>query len=84
MSVSVRVCACIIRTSSLISLFRLFRHLRLLPCHTTHHATLHTDYNDLLDMTEKMVSDLVLSIKGTYVIEYAAEEGTLPYNTLQS
>jgi lysyl-tRNA synthetase class 2 len=36
------------------------------------------DYNDLLDMTETMVSSMVLEITGSYVIEYAATEGEEP------
>ena len=38
----------------------------------------YADYNDLLDMTEQMISEMVLSIRGSYVIEYAAEEGQEP------
>lgn len=38
----------------------------------------YADYNDLLDMTEQMVSEMVFDIKGTYIIEYAAEEGQEP------
>lgn len=38
----------------------------------------YADYNDLLDMTEKMISGMVLEISGGYVIPYAAEEGGDP------
>lgn len=38
----------------------------------------YADYNDLLDMTEKMFSGMVLEITGSYVIPYAAEEGAEP------
>ena len=38
----------------------------------------YADYTDLLDMTEQMISGMVLAIKGSYVIEYAAEEGQDP------
>jgi lysyl-tRNA synthetase class 2 len=35
----------------------------------------YADYHDLLDLTEKMISSMVLEITGSYVIHYAAEEG---------
>ena len=38
----------------------------------------YADYHDLLDMTEKMISGMVLEITGSYVVEYAAEEGGEP------
>ncbi len=38
----------------------------------------YADYKDLLDMTEEMISGMVLAIRGSYVIEYAAEEGGTP------
>ena len=38
----------------------------------------YADYHDLLDMTEQMVSKMVLDITGSYVIEYAANEGEKP------
>jgi lysyl-tRNA synthetase, class II len=38
----------------------------------------YADYNDLLDMTEQMVSQMVLDITGSYIIEYAATEGDEP------
>jgi lysyl-tRNA synthetase class 2 len=38
----------------------------------------YADYNDLLDMTEKMFSGMVLEITGSYIIPYAAEEGAEP------
>jgi lysyl-tRNA synthetase, class II len=33
----------------------------------------YADYNDLMDMTEAMVSQMVLEIKGSYKIKYNAE-----------
>jgi len=38
----------------------------------------YADYNDLLDLTEKMISGMVHEITGGYVIPYAAEEGGEP------
>lgn len=38
----------------------------------------YADYNDLLEMTEKMISGMVKEITGSYVISYAAEEGGEP------
>jgi lysyl-tRNA synthetase class 2 len=38
----------------------------------------YADYNDLLDITEQMISGMVLEITGSYVIPYAAEEGKPP------
>lgn len=38
----------------------------------------YADYHDLLDMTEQMISGMVLEITGSYVIPYAAEEGKEP------
>jgi len=38
----------------------------------------YADYNDLLDLTEKMFSGMVLEITGSYIIPYAAEEGAEP------
>ncbi len=38
----------------------------------------YADYNDLLDLTEKMISSMVLAIKGSYIIEYAVNEGDEP------
>mmetsp|Transcript_13539 Transcript_13539/g.29707 ORF Transcript_13539/g.29707 Transcript_13539/m.29707 type:complete len:574 (+) Transcript_13539:86-1807(+) len=38
----------------------------------------YADYNDLLEMTEKMISGMVKEITGDYVIAYAAEEGGEP------
>ena len=38
----------------------------------------YADYNDLLDMTEKMISGMVKEITGSYIIHYAAEEGGEP------
>jgi lysyl-tRNA synthetase class 2 len=38
----------------------------------------YADYNDLLDLTEKMISGMVKEITGGYVIPYAAEEGGEP------
>src|SRR5690606_13246076 len=38
----------------------------------------YADYGDLLQMTELMFSSMVLEITGSYVIEYAAEEGGVP------
>ncbi len=38
----------------------------------------YADYHDLLDMTEQMISKMVLDITGSYVIEYAAIEGDEP------
>jgi lysyl-tRNA synthetase class 2 len=38
----------------------------------------YADANDLMDMTEQMVSSMVLEITGSYVIEYAANEGEEP------
>jgi len=38
----------------------------------------YADYHDLLDMTEKMISGMVLEITGSYIIPYAAEEGKEP------
>ena len=35
----------------------------------------YADYNDLLEMTEDMISSLVMEVTGSYVIRYAAEEG---------
>ena len=32
------------------------------------------DYNDLMDITEQMVSSLVFNIKGSYKVEYTLEE----------
>jgi hypothetical protein len=34
-------------------------------------------------MTEQMVSEMVFEIKGTYIIEYAAEEGKMQYHAVQ-
>eukprot|EP01038_Epipyxis_sp_PR26KG_P006693 gene6693-9180_t len=36
------------------------------------------DYNDLLDLTEQMISGMVFEITGGYVIQYAADEGGEP------
>ena len=33
----------------------------------------YADYNDLMDLTEDMVSGMVKSIKGTYKIQYHAD-----------
>lgn len=38
----------------------------------------YADYNDLLDLTEEMVSGMVKEVTGSYIIEYAAEEGGDP------
>ncbi len=38
----------------------------------------YADYNDLLNMTEEMISGMVKAVTGGYVIEYAAEEGKEP------
>jgi len=38
----------------------------------------YADYFDLLEMTEKMISGMVLEITGSYIIPYAAEEGKEP------
>ena len=38
----------------------------------------YADADDLMDMTEQMVSSMVLEITGSYVIEYAANEGEVP------
>ena len=38
----------------------------------------YADYNDLLEMTEDMVSSLVKEVTGSYIVEYAAEEGGEP------
>mmetsp|Transcript_23511 Transcript_23511/g.21386 ORF Transcript_23511/g.21386 Transcript_23511/m.21386 type:complete len:659 (+) Transcript_23511:24-2000(+) len=38
----------------------------------------YADYNDLLDLTEKMISGMVYDITGGYVIPYSAEEGCEP------
>lgn len=35
----------------------------------------YADYNDLLDMTEKMICGIVKSVTGSYIVPYAAEEG---------
>jgi len=35
----------------------------------------YADYNDLMDLTEKMISGMVKDITGGYVVPYAAEEG---------
>jgi lysyl-tRNA synthetase class 2 len=35
----------------------------------------YADYNDLLEMTEDMVSSLVKEVTGSYLVRYAAEEG---------
>jgi len=38
----------------------------------------YADYNDLLEMTETMISGMVKEISGSYVIHYAADEGGEP------
>ena len=38
----------------------------------------YADYNDLMDMTEKMVSGMVYEIHGTYKIKYLRKEGEEP------
>lgn len=38
----------------------------------------YADYNDLLDLTEKMISGMVKAVTGGYVIPYASEEGAEP------
>ena len=38
----------------------------------------YADYEDILVMTEQMISEMVLEITGSYVIEYAANEGEEP------
>lgn len=38
----------------------------------------YADYNDILEMTEKMFSSMVLDITGSYIVPYAAEEGGEP------
>ena len=38
----------------------------------------YADYNDLLEMTEDMVSSLVKDVTGSYIVQYAAEEGGAP------
>ena len=38
----------------------------------------YADAADLMDMTEQMISSMVLEITGSYVIEYAANEGEEP------
>ena len=38
----------------------------------------YADYNDLLDMTEQMISGMVKEITGGYIIPYAADEGGEP------
>mmetsp|Transcript_22174 Transcript_22174/g.37537 ORF Transcript_22174/g.37537 Transcript_22174/m.37537 type:complete len:657 (-) Transcript_22174:139-2109(-) len=40
----------------------------------------YADYNDLLAMTEDMVSSLVKEVTGSYIVQYAAEEGGEPVN----
>lgn len=35
----------------------------------------YADYNDLLEMTEDMVSSLVKEVTGSYIVKYAADEG---------
>lgn len=38
----------------------------------------YADYDDLLEITEQMISGMVLEIAGSYIIPYAAEEGAEP------
>lgn len=38
----------------------------------------YADYNDLLEMTEQMISGMVKEITGSYIIHYAADEGGEP------
>lgn len=38
----------------------------------------YADYNDLMSVTEQMISGIVKNITGSYVIHYAAEEGGEP------
>jgi len=38
----------------------------------------YADYNDLLELTEQMISGMVLEITGSYVVHYAADEGGEP------
>lgn len=38
----------------------------------------YADYNDILNLTEEMISSMVKDITGSYVIPYAAEEGGEP------
>jgi lysyl-tRNA synthetase class 2 len=38
----------------------------------------YADYNDLLELTEKMISGMVKEITGSYIIKYAADEGGEP------
>lgn len=40
----------------------------------------YADYNDLLTMTEDMVSSLVKEVTGSYIVQYAADEGGEPVN----
>lgn len=49
-------------------------HSRVVSCHPAC-AVLqaYADYNDLMDLTEDMVSEMVKSIKGSYKIAYHAD-----------
>jgi len=38
----------------------------------------YADYNDLLELTERMISGMVKEVTGSYIIPYAAEEGGAP------
>lgn len=38
----------------------------------------YADYNDVLQMTEDMISGMVLEITGSYIVQYAADEGAEP------
>jgi lysyl-tRNA synthetase class 2 len=42
----------------------------------------YADYNDLMDMTEDMLSKMVYSIHGTYIIKYHPEGPEKPENTI--
>jgi lysyl-tRNA synthetase class 2 len=43
----------------------------------------YADYNDLMDLTEKMISELVYSIHGKYIIDYHPEGPEKPDNVIQ-
>jgi len=54
---------------------RLFRNEGIDPTHNPEFTTCefywaYKDYNDLMDVTEEMISEMVYQIKGTYVVEF--------------
>jgi len=68
---------------------RLFRNEGVDPTHNPEFTTCefywaYKDYNDLMDVTEELISEMVFQIKGTYVVDYTRmNEETKKEETIQ-